>query len=49
MNKLKLFFVAFLSCVYGKKCERKNKKMSVFGQRTDAIWAKINHVNFICT
>ena len=28
---------------------KKIKKMSFFGQKTDAIWAKINHTNFLCT
>ena len=27
----------------------KNKKMSVFGQKIDAIWANINHTYFNCT
>ena len=25
-----------------------NKKKNVFGEKVDAIWAKINHTNFIC-
>ena len=27
----------------------KNKKLNVFGQKIDAVGAKINHTNFICT
>lgn len=27
----------------------KKLKMSVFGQKIDAIWAKIDHTSFVCT
>ena len=33
----------------GGSAPTKNEKMKVFGQKTDANWAKINQAYFICT
>ena len=31
-----------------KKIKQNEIKKNVFGEKVDAIWAKINHTNFIC-
>ena len=33
----------------GQSPRKKIFKISVFGQKSDAVWAKTNHSNFICT